>query len=448
MKKILAMMLAMMLALGCVGAFAEEAQNASFTAYCETEINQEALAALLPALGMDESMVSTVQSIVPLISNLSEKVSFDGSALQFDMLLKDTAIATVGARLGEAGAEIVSNLIPSYKLTVSAETVNSLLSKLTSESGELSLNFDPEALMGELTGIMNKYMDSFAAAITAGEPEACELEYDGYKFNVVTPVEVDVKALASTIANLLKDVISNETIMGALTSAGSMANLDMSSLQETIAKLENPTDEDLPEVNFVIYSIVADGQVLETPTLQCMDLIDKNDETGVVNLTLYQNGEAVYLEAVAEKQNVEASIYINPADLANAMSLNVTANGTYIGLALGVEQSEAVAFYVDLYFMDAEKPLLSTTITLMNGAELTVSFEEEGKTVLAVEQLMQDSDGKALSDLLSDLTSNGLGTLLANAMQAMPQEVGALMTLFMGGGATQELPEEAPAANE
>ena len=98
---------------------------------------------------------------------------------------------------------------------------------------------------------------------------------------------------------------------------------------------------------------------------------------------------------------------------------------------------------------DRESALLAEIITFYKGGELTASFDEEGKTVLAIEDALQDQEGTVLNALLTDLQTNGLMAVIGNAMQVMPQEINGLMTMFMGG-AQQEAPAEeaAPAVNE
>ena len=91
----------------------------------------------------------------------------------------------------------------------------------------------------------------------------------------------------------------------------------------------------------------------------------------------------------------------------------------------------------ELYFLNEESPLLTDVTDVVFGdAEVTADFSGEGKTVLNIEQLMDDKEGKYSNGLMMDLMNNGLSNLLGKAMSAMPEEMSNLMNLLMPSSGT------------
>ena len=51
--------------------------------------------------------------------------------------------------------------------------------------------------------------------------------------------------------------------------------------------------------------------------------------------------------------------------------------------------------------------------------------------MIAAEDLVKEEGGEALMGLMNDLQTYGLSTLLVNATVQMPEEISALLALFM-----------------
>ena len=452
MKKILAMLLALMMALSCALAAAEEAAAPaipSFTLECETEINEEALMKLLPKIGIDESQLPIVQNLLPILANLSEKLVIADNGAQLDLMLKGTPVATLAAKANDTGLEAVTNLLPSYKITLQKETLENLLQNMGLNNGEVP-SFDAEALSAEIMGIVAKYSEMFVSTITPGTPEQGAFEYDGCEFNTKVPFDVDTRALLTAVMNMIKEIMSNEAMQNALAAVPN-ANLDLSKIDEAIAKLESASDDEIPDVAVTQY-FNADENGETTDSLQWSNVIvdSKSEDTGIVDTNVLTDGTVVKVNVNIEKQDVNVTVYVNPEDMGELLQLDVEAKGEYFGLDVSVAQEEdvtSIGLYV--YVEDRESALLAEIITFYKGGELTASFDEEGKTVLAIEDALQDQEGTVLNALLTDLQTNGLMAVIGNAMQVMPQEINGLMTMFMGG-AQQEVPAEeaAPAVNE
>ena len=452
MKKILAVLLALTMALGCALGVAEEAAQPeipAFTAVNTLYVDEEVLMNVLSNFGMAESLGGIIQTALPIISGLSLRAACDGEAAQLDVLLNDASVASVTGRFGENGVEVVSTLIPSYAVLISPDTLNSILEKLSDNSLE---KIDLEAVTNELIAIALKFQDKLQAAYTLGEPEQVEFPYGDLVFNTMVPIDIDMKALSVALLEMEKELLSNEAIKGLLSSINPSGMPNLSQIEESIAEIQTKPEEELPEIISALYSITdEEGKETVNAALACFDVDTKAEETGVIMLDMLYYEEAISFVVQAEQKQIYLAVTFDPATPDHLICVKAKVNGMLIAADLGVALTdESFAAELALYLIDAEKPLLVDTLAIAKGAEAIAPVDLEGKTVVTVESLMQDESGEAKNMLMADLTQNGLMGLLGAAAQAMPEEIGALMNMFMGGTPTTEVPteeivEEAPA---
>ena len=147
MKKIIALLLALVMALGCVGAFAEEASQPAFTMAFESKVNVEAISQLLPMLGVDESAAAALQAILPLLAETTGQIVIADNGAQFDLGLKGQTVLTVAGEMTESGLALASDILPSYVITMAKETVEQMLQQFTAQSEEAAPNVDMNAVV-------------------------------------------------------------------------------------------------------------------------------------------------------------------------------------------------------------------------------------------------------------------------------------------------------------
>ena len=99
MKKLIAVLMAMLMVFSCVPALGEETGISinlpSFTLTSEVTIDEEQVMALLPALGMPEETVGMVQTFLPMLNGLKETLIFADMGLQYDVQMKGQDILSV-----------------------------------------------------------------------------------------------------------------------------------------------------------------------------------------------------------------------------------------------------------------------------------------------------------------------------------------------------------------
>ena len=109
------------------------------------------------------------------------------------------------------------------------------------------------------------------------------------------------------------------------------------------------------------------------------------------------------------------------------MSMYFSMGDMYIGLAMNFSGD---GFAMDVYFMDADNPLVSVTVTMIEGGERTLAVDGAGKTTLAVEDVMS-GQSEGIEGLAGDFMANGLGALMGTLSEQVP-EVAGLMNMMAG----------------
>ena len=500
MKKILALVLALMLALSCTGVLAEAIRidtpvetetkelpevdlgSGMLTATAALRLDEATVTALISmAAGSLPEEVSTIlPAVFSFINNLSIQAGIFQNGAQVDVLLKDTSVAALGFAATNDGLVAGSDLIPNYLVTVSNETIQQLMemvSQMTNQTSELFNGIDTEALT-------NAVMPHIAAAIAEfqgkiGEPEAGEFEFEGATFTTRIPVNMTSKELVALVLNTLKDILSEEAVAEFVETVQAAVNMRLgdsnpinlnldeilASLEQAAADIENTPDENQPDLTLALYQGEAGNVYIVA------EMIDKTGtgitaKGGMVNGSLYLRANVLddlTVDAVIEpaETGVKYDAQINFQGTAIALTGEVVSNengvsfnaefniqGMYIALTGDVSLAGMPSLDVALYFMNPASPLLSLSVVTAPGAEATVDLNPEGKTLVDVMELISGMESPALQGIMEDLTNNGLNGALNKVMTVMPDEVTSLMTIIMsltspGQGAA--VVEEAPA---
>ena len=123
---------------------------------------------------------------------------------------------------------------------------------------------------------------------------------------------------------------------------------------------------------------------------------------------------------------------VDAEKLTVSLTADIDANGTAMNIAFELAAQEDGSCNGTMALSMSGKQLLGMTFTgKPTDEKLTVSFDEEGKKVVPIEALSDSSSAEG-QQLMSALTMS-LPGVLQKAMQAMPDEVSALMVLFGGG---------------
>ena len=434
MKKILALLMALVMALGCVSAFAEETQNneitfelPAITLNAETTIDIAEMEKVLTMFGaVDEDTMAMVKTILPILSVINESVVVADNGVQFDLGLKGQNMLTIACEQTEDGFALATDLLPSYVITVSNETIQQYAEQIAGQMQDAFANVDMEALAEKISEYGVEFVMTAMSAVKPGDSEHVAIyDYDGYQFNTKTDIEVDLKTIVDAAADLIKKVRDDETfkpMFDAMQSAAGTLNL--------------PTDEDLaideeklPDVVCTMYTNTDDEfQATDATSLTYVETAAKDGAQKVDVAVLVADGVQVTIED-QDGNIVDVTVYMEDDTVNVTVSLN--AQGISVSFGEIITMGDPVAIDAFLYFMDGENPLIEEVATVAQGGERTFAVLDENKTIITVEQLLADTEGEIANALMGDLMGNGLGGLIAKVSEIDPEAVSTIMSLFM-----------------
>ena len=449
MKKMLALLLALMLALSCTLALAETTTEAApaqafngLTIESEYDVDRAAVSDLLTKLGLDESIVKILDTVAAILDESGEKVVIANDGFQAEMLLKGASLVNLVGKISNTGITIGSNLIPNYALSASFDELGTMVLSSMQEQADVASSLDMPAIEEALNGYMNEYISSFTAALIPGEVQTGDFVQDGVQYNTMMPMKVDLPTIVEATNTLIYNLSNDETIQTALVQLALMGvNVKFDAVEEGYTIVDPAY---LPAVAVEVYmNVDANGQQ-NGPTQVSVFVVPAGETTPATTVYVKVNGNNVTVDAqfVSGKDNINATYAMDrdPQDpFAVNARLDVYVNDFYFGFA-GVTASNDQSITADayVYVQDTEKAIAEEhgAITL-NGA-LTLDVSDKA-TVVTLSELTGDSD--ASSGLAMDLLLNGLGSVLSTATQAMPDEVGFLtnlVTSLMGGSDTTQ----------
>ncbi|MBQ7657087.1 MAG: hypothetical protein IJS41_11355, partial [Clostridia bacterium] len=267
MKKLIAVLLAMVMAFSCTFALAEEPAQSlpgfelpAFTTTFQMELDEEAALSLLTAAGLPEEYAGIAKTLLPLLNGMGEQVVFANNGLQYDLKIKDQDVFSLVAEATEGGFALSTDLLPSYVLTIKQETLAKLFKQAMEQFQTGIGQLDMEKIMEAAGSIFNYAMEMgevMQNSVAFGEPVKGEYPLvDGVVFNTEKTLTVDVNAIMEAVKTFAAKVTADETIKSALESVASMipgAEFDPAALA-----LEDVPAEQLPEVTGLVYTITDD----------------------------------------------------------------------------------------------------------------------------------------------------------------------------------------------
>ena len=428
MKKMLALLLALLLATSCVTALAElpNLEN-GVTVAAAMNFDSDAVMALAAQAGEDfgDFPAEAMNAAFGIINNLGVKAAVKGTDAQIDLLLKDASVLTLNLGVNESGIVVTCDAIPNYAFTISAETIQQLLAQIAESMPKGLDGIDPEAL-GEAIG--NRLGALIQEVLSkAGETETGSFSVDGMDFNARIPLNITTKELALLTMNFVKDTLNDPAFAPILSMVGDQ--LDLGDLDEAIQQLEGMDEAQMPVTEAFVY-----GQLDEAGNANGIYVaidISQDGETiatrgGMVNNHIL--GSVKVLDQGAFK--LDAEIKDNGANVA----VTVEAQGMTALLNLNVAaRADGGADMRGDLSLNGSAPLFTGYLSVVPGAEITAPASTEGKVCIALEGLM-NNDSEATQNAMTALQSAAI-VIMGKAMQVMPDEFNVIMTMVNGGQA-------------
>jgi len=422
MKKIFAMILCLALLLSSAAMAdstsdiltAFENKNGSGTIETEVTLNvDEAAINEIAAMngGSTEGMEQIVKPIVAIVNNLKFRTLTEDGKVQLELKLKDTTLATIGYTAVEGGMAMVTDLLPNY--IIKADTA-----KAGGAAVSVQLTEEEKKAVGEAA---KAKMDQFEQDIKAkvGEAETGSWTFDGATFTEKKPLNITTKELTVMTLKAVKDLLADPSMKKVVDAMGEQ--FDTAKLDEAIANAEKKEDSEYPALTWYIYTN-AEGN-------EYHDVIMEKDD-GKVAMAFSVIGKKLAFHADIDsngKGKIEG--LVDAEKLTVSLTADIESNGNAMNIAFELAAQEDGSCNGTMALSMSGKQLLGIAFTgKPTDEKLSVSFDEEGKKVVPIEALSDRSSAEG-QQLMSALTMS-LPGVLQKAMQAMPDEVNALITLF------------------
>ena len=450
MKKLLALLMALLMALSCVSAIAEGAQDTqpelpvpqqipAMTTVSKLHVNEEQATQLLGGL-LGEDNQEVFGYVMALLNNLGARVVSGPQGVQEELTLKDTPIFTVAGGMGEEGLVLVSDMFPSYAFTLSNETIAKVVEALSKLDLEAIMTAVATHVQNVLTKVMSK----------VGEPEMGEWEFEGGAFNVRVPLEMDIRELALLEIEEIKALLAEDAIAPLVAKAAGEQDI-AAKLDEAAAAVQNA--ETVPQTEVYIYAnsekedytyvtlaVATEEQLLAFCGGTLEDKVAYHMLSGPA---IYADEESMREAAMSgDGQAMALDVNIEPTDEGMLLTEEVHSQ-IYMAMTAEIKMGEeGVEETMQLYVLTDAAPLLTAEVSMVPGGEITADLSLEGKTAVPVEEMVKGDAQELLQPVLADVVSNGLNSLMANAAAVMPDEVVGLITLLSTPAESESAPLE------
>lgn len=450
MKKIIALVLALMMALSCVGAVADETtdmigmyagallDSAPQQGYVVemVQIDKDGALELLndftgmtvEDLGLDPKLVDSLFNIINACT-CEFNYDLENKMFQINLSINDVSIVNFSVTVADGNVVILSNLIPSYMVTLSVDTLSALVEMLTPYISMIEEEI--VAALPALYAAVAKLPEAFAplATLIQGPFETGSDDYD---------VEYMMTVNASDLYSMLVDgavtVLEDETVSAYITEK--LGENPAESLKDAGTEMVADLAENDLTLNTLLYLNSENGNMyMQSGTLlgeQVMYLLIRIDGTNVDIVCCTCTDEvdlsAVYENAHTTGEYIWAELFVNVAESYTYLDL------AGAGIVLNAESyladqgDDYVLMESDLYIN--YMPILIEINGFSSECEfLEGAFETDGLQVFAIESLL-GGDEEAANLLLMDLSNNGLASVLGSVFTAAPEDATNLLGLL------------------
>ena len=452
MKKLVALLMALVLALSCTAAFAEEAAAATGTMTgLSVALDENYVKSLAGAMDPDGSLgyAQAADAFLQVLDNLGIYVVEEGDLAHVSVELNETVIANLTAAADDTGVSVVSSLFPHYAIRAEGVSFSDMLIPSYTINDQSFTQEEMTAMLQQLSAVVAPYWED-ALAISAQIQGA--VHEDCSATSVITTK--NVAALWSAWSTRLSTDAAMQGILQSVLELVNEGQPEQLTLPELMQSVQSAVDElNAQEENVMcavtVYEDEAAGSqhiiinAMDSLQLQLSSYVNENNHA-CMDITLMTNssesGEAESWEdvytAITSGENTEdlllgVTIEITDSETVDAQ-LYAFVDGAEWDIWLGYTgNSEAYKHFAYLTVnpgMGLENGLATLSMASIDLAE-PANLEApstEGLTVLNALEL-SDADQELL---LADMQNYGLATLITNAQTAMPEQVALLLTLL------------------
>lgn len=454
MKKLLALVLALMLALGCAAAVAEEAAPAyGLDTKLQLTLNHD-LGPMLAGMITGNYDEKISEAVMDVLDSVYLDVACGGNVVDMALMGNDYPLTSVVGVADEAGVTLVGDLFPHYALRVEYADLQAAMEEL---SKQLNLSMGDEAdsqmpqlseeemqaLMADLAGY-GEDINAFLASVQDGMVAA----EDGSAVQITLTSQQLVGLAESLLNRLSADEVLKPYLQMMIDQVNAQLPEDQKvTLEQALAAAAQKVQEfkaaEDTELAVVTASQQEDGSAYVELNIVNKVLVTANTmengldatvlicQKGITDAEAQLNGimDGTNAEDMAVQLSVRSAVDEN--DVANtAFGMDFLYGGVDVGLMLNNAQTGAGTLdYVSHTVGSLSVNLLGGDVLQLDvvtmADDIPAAPELGDRTVLNVAKLTEEET----QALAKDVATYGVPALAAACVQGMPDQVAALVEL-------------------
>ncbi len=190
------------------------------TVTVQVSVDQDAAKNILTGNSIPEEQLSVIDPILSLINLLDVQVITVEDGGQINLNLNQDKALSLSFATDEQTIRLASTLFPNYLLTIKQDTLTGMMGTFMSNMPGAAVNESGEGTMSIMPTSLSTYITSFMQVCTEaavpGEPVKGEYQFDGYNFDTLIPVTVDVPKIKEAFHGLKEDLLKDEAVLASL----------------------------------------------------------------------------------------------------------------------------------------------------------------------------------------------------------------------------------------
>ena len=414
------------------------------TVTVQISVDQDAAKSILTGNNIPEEQLSVIEPVLSLINLLDIQVVTVEDGGQINLNLNQDNALSLSFATDEQKIRLASTLFPNYLLTMEQDTLMGMMRTFMSnmpgatvnESGDASMSIMPTSLQTYITS----FMQICTEAAVPGEPVKGEYQFDGYNFDTLVPVTVDVPKVKEAFHGLKEELLKDEAVLASLQGLPQAGGEELT--PENLRAILDEFETHFPDEVTAEYYQNGEDSIPFYVTGRAV--YTGKEDTSYEYSMLCKDEKNYTMSFLDHEHSIAAGLILTDG----GVRLEYKQGETNLVIDFISETGEPAVYRCNLYFNDTDKPLISVSVVVAAEGERTLSLEADGKTIISLEEIM-DGESDAASGLLMDIMVNGFGQLMTKLSEAAPEAADMITTLMMpkqvpenaeGSGSEKELP--------
>ena len=442
MKKTVALLLALVMALSAAFALAEpteEAEPSGLILSSSVSVDRGVAEQIMDALNTKEAKRPVADAAIAVLNTVNDRLTIAENGIEYRFAMNDVELLTVTGGFTDEGFVFMSSLLPNYALTLSANALETIaqLRGLAQEIRDKlrksqSKQSKQSAALEEALEVLMPYIEGFveqaAAAVQPGAPEKGAFEFeDGVSYNTRQPIGLDAQAIVDALNDTISKIVEDEKAVAALDKLGVV-----------VKSLENLTvvTERLPVFDLAVYS-TPDDSGAEISSDRCFSaaitLPEQDAPAATFDLQMWEKSIDAMLKIPGS--DIAVTFTFAPFDAetaAGGIALAVDKKDRYFaasGVITPNQDGSALTLNNSIYILDDAKPLAAAT-TAIEPSDAPLDLSVGDREVVPLGSLFGKGGKKLRGKLRRSIVFSGL-SIISTATEAVP-ELADLLSLMSG----------------